>query len=119
MMEWNIKQMVTSMTGKKETPRKLLSGDLQHLSAYKETIIEKKEHRSGDICSNGDVTVYGSVTGNIESKQDVYIFGRVKGDIKTSYRIILHTGAEVEGNLSASSLSIEQGAILHGTCDIS
>lgn len=54
----------------------------------------------------------GTVAGTIAA-DSVDVFGRVSGAIRGS-RVVLHSSAEVEGDIHARSLSVEDGASFEG-----
>src|SRR6476659_1889943 len=81
----------------------------------------------GDITSNGDIRIDGTLQGNINSTakvviganglvegditgQQADIMGRVKGTIKVKELLQLKGGSLVNGNLHASKLQIEPSA---------
>jgi cytoskeletal protein CcmA (bactofilin family) len=87
----------------------------------------------GDIISNGDVRIDGTVAGNIKTKGKVVIgeSGKVKGEIncknadisgKIEGKIIisdllsLKPSSLIEGDIVANKLSIEPGARFTGNC---
>lgn len=119
MAEWtSIKSLVSSITGKKEIERKLVAGNLEALSAQKELVVSKDQKITDSIYSQYDVSIYGTVIGDIISEQAVYVYGTVSGDIIAKDRIVLHAKSKVTGKLSASSLSVEHEAELCGRCEI-
>jgi cytoskeletal protein CcmA (bactofilin family) len=91
---------------------------------------------TGDIKSNGDIRIDGTLTGNLNTKGKIVIgtTGKVKGEIicKNSEvsgiiegKIIvgqllnLKATSKIYGDISTSKLSIEPGAIFSGTCKMS
>ena len=91
---------------------------------------------TGDIKSNGDIRIDGSLTGNLNTKGKVVIgtTGKVKGEVicKNSEvsgflegKIIvgqllnLKASSKINGEIVTSKLSIEPGAIFSGTCKMS
>ena len=71
----------------------------------------------GNIQSNGTVqTANGSVVnGNISAK-DASIGGIVDGDLDVEKKVILGDTSHLSGNLKASILTNEEGAIFDGVC---
>ena len=57
----------------------------------------------------------GSVEGHIASKH-VFLAGRVQGDIITSGRVFLEATSSVTGDIKASRLVIDEGAVFDGKC---
>ena len=91
---------------------------------------------TGDIKSNGDIRIDGSLTGNLNTKGKVVIgtTGKVKGEIicKNSEvagyiegKIIvgqllnLKASSKINGEIATLKLSIEPGAIFSGNCKMS
>ena len=91
---------------------------------------------TGDIKSNGDIRIDGSLTGNLNTKGKVVIgpTGKVKGEVicKNSEvsgiiegKIIvgqllnLKASSKIHGDIATSKLSIEPGAVFSGNCKMS
>ena len=55
----------------------------------------------------------GVVEGNIQA-ESIIVAGRVKGSLVAKQKIHLETTAELEGDLSANKLSIQEGARVRG-----
>lgn len=87
----------------------------------------------GDITSNGDLRIDGTLKGNIIgsakviigangvvegdiSGQQADIMGRVSGSIKVKDLLQLKNGSVVEGNISAGKLQVEPSAVFNGQC---
>lgn len=91
---------------------------------------------TGDIKSNGDIRIDGSLTGNLNTKGKVVIgtTGKVKGEVicKNSEvagilegKIIvgqllnLKASSKIYGDINTNKLSIEPGAVFSGNCKMS
>jgi cytoskeletal protein CcmA (bactofilin family) len=91
---------------------------------------------TGDIKSNGDIRIDGSLIGNLNTKGKVVIglTGKVKGEIicknsevsgfiegKISVKELLNLKAtsKILGDITTSKLSIEPGAKFSGNCKMS
>jgi cytoskeletal protein CcmA (bactofilin family) len=91
---------------------------------------------TGDIKSNGDIRIDGSLTGNLNTKGKVVIgpTGKVKGEVicKNSEisgiiegKIIvgqllnLKASSKIHGDIATLKLSIEPGAVFSGNCKMS
>ncbi|MCX6300834.1 MAG: polymer-forming cytoskeletal protein [Bacteroidia bacterium] len=91
---------------------------------------------SGDIKSNGDIRIDGSLTGNLNTKGKVVIgvtgkvngevicknsevSGSVEGKICVSQLLILKASSRILGDIATSKLSIEPGAKFTGNCKMS
>ena len=89
----------------------------------------------GDVTSNGDFRVDGSIKGNFTSKlklvigtngyvegnitcKDCEILGKVKGNVLVQEQMILRETAEIEGDIQVNRLSIEAGARFTGHCSM-
>ena len=58
------------------------------------------------------------VKAKIIKGEDITILGKMHGDIVSSKRLELSTSAKVVGNVKASILVINEGAILKGHCQV-
>jgi cytoskeletal protein CcmA (bactofilin family) len=91
---------------------------------------------SGDIKSNGDIRIDGTLTGNLNTKGKVVIgvtgkvngevicknsevSGSVEGKISVSQLLILKASSKILGDIATSKLSIEPGAKFTGNCKMS
>jgi cytoskeletal protein CcmA (bactofilin family) len=91
---------------------------------------------TGDIKSNGDIRVDGSLSGNLSTKGKVVIgpTGKVKGEvncknsevsgiiegkISVGQLLNLKASSKILGDIVTSKLSIEPGARFTGTCKMS
>jgi cytoskeletal protein CcmA (bactofilin family) len=87
----------------------------------------------GDIKSNGDIRIDGTLVGSINSKGKVVIgetgnvegeiicqnadfSGFVKGEVSVSELLTLKANAHLTGNIVTNKLSIEPGARFSGSC---
>ena len=69
----------------------------------------------GELISQGKLIVgpTGSVKANI-NLEEAFIAGKVDGDIEVKERLVLRGRAEVRGNISAPSLSVDEGVTILG-----
>jgi cytoskeletal protein CcmA (bactofilin family) len=91
---------------------------------------------TGDIKSNGDIRIDGSLTGNLNTKGKVVIgaTGKVKGEIicknsevagiiegkiTVGQLLNLKASSKIHGDIVTSKLSIEPGAVFTGNCKMS
>ena len=96
-------------------------------------LIGKETHILGDINSNDNIRIDGTVKGNIKCTKrivigkfakiegDVFcknceISGYLKGNIKTEEILCLKETSKMEGDIIIGKLSIEPGAIFAGSC---
>lgn len=76
-------------------------------------------HLEGDIRAVGVLTVglNGLVKGEIYAK-DIIVLGRIEGNLIVSGSCLLEENASVIGNISSSTLTLEEGAIFNGYASI-
>jgi cytoskeletal protein CcmA (bactofilin family) len=91
---------------------------------------------TGDIKSNGDIRIDGSLTGNLNTKGKVVIgtTGKVKGEVNcrnsevagiiegkitVGQLLNLKASSKIHGDIVTSKLSIEPGAVFSGNCKMS
>jgi cytoskeletal protein CcmA (bactofilin family) len=91
---------------------------------------------TGDVKSNGDIRIDGSLSGNLNTKGKVVIgaTGKVKGEvicknsevsgiiegkITVSQLLNLKASSKIYGDIVTSKLSIEPGAVFSGNCKMS
>jgi len=89
----------------------------------------------GEIISNGDMRIDGTLIGNVESKgkvivgatgniegdvicQNADISGSVKGKITVNELLSLKASSNLKGDAITGKLSIEPGAMFSGTCSM-
>ena len=89
----------------------------------------------GDIISEGDFRIEGSIKGTIKAKgrvvvgksgtvdgeitcSDIDVCGIVKGKIEVINHTVLNATANYSGDLITKKISIEPGAIFSGTCQM-
>lgn len=91
---------------------------------------------TGDVRSNGDIRIDGSLTGNLSTKGKVVIgpTGKVKGEvicknsevsgiiegkISVGQLLNLKASSKILGDIATSKLAIEPGARFTGNCNMS
>jgi len=109
--------------------------DLKIKPEEAETIIGAGVRVEGTFNAVGNVVVKGELVGSMETQSDVYLMeggvieanikasnaiiaGRVKGNLKVEEKIELNSTAKLSGDINCQSLSIEEGAVLHGRCKV-
>jgi cytoskeletal protein CcmA (bactofilin family) len=91
---------------------------------------------NGDITSQEDITVHGTVKGTITMQQGalliapagkaeatldgstITVHGTVSGDLSASQKLELTDTAHVSGTISAPSLVLREGAMFNGIIDM-
>ncbi len=90
---------------------------------------------NGEVISNGDIRVDGTVVGSVSSKgkvvigstgniegeilcQNADVSGKIKGNISVAEILSLKATANLVGDITASKLSIEPGANFMGSCSM-
>jgi cytoskeletal protein CcmA (bactofilin family) len=69
----------------------------------------------GDVLSGGDLIVADNaiIEGQVKA-QSMTLFGKMKGNVEVEDKCVLKPSAELEGDLTASRVTIEDGAIFCG-----
>jgi cytoskeletal protein CcmA (bactofilin family) len=71
----------------------------------------------GEVESSGDLSIEGRVFGAVRAKETVKVEGRVEGPIGAR-AVVLCSTAEVNGELRAESIAIEDGAAFEGRIEM-
>ncbi len=88
---------------------------------------------TGDLESNGDIRIDGTLKGNLKGKAKIIIgtdailegdiecmqadiMGHVTGTVKIQELLYLHGKAHVQGDIYAGKLQVEPTAIFNGNC---
>lgn len=99
------------------------------------TIIGAGTVITGNLVSNGDIRIDGTLKGNVMGKAKVLvgaegavegdidgrqadILGKVTGKIKVSDLLHLHGQAVIDGDISAAKLQIEPSVSFNGQCQM-
>ena len=99
------------------------------------TIIGKGSVIEGTLQVEGEIRVDGTVKGKISSAESLtvgnggvveadlntkvaVIGGNVTGNVFASEKIELQSKAVVEGEITTKNLTVEEGAIFHGKCNM-
>ena len=87
----------------------------------------------GDINVSGNLIVYGTVYGNIISTgvvntakgsliegniqaQSTFVSGTITGNLDIEKKAVLGSTCDLKGNIKASIITIEEGALFEGMC---
>jgi len=97
------------------------------------TIVGSSVHLTGTIKDSSDITIFGSVEGDINSDQkivieesaqvkgpvtaaEVVVSGMVKGTINAKKRLELNPTGTIKGNIETQEILIHSGATFIGKC---
>ncbi len=100
-----------------------------------ETVVGPSVKIQGDLNSEGNIRIEGSVTGKINTTQSVHvgeaavisadlhagnaiIAGQVQGNVKVTGNLILQPTARLNGDISCGILRVEDGALFSGKCNM-
>ncbi len=74
---------------------------------------------NGDLVSQSSVIIdEGSrITGNV-SGSDVKIMGSINGNVNVENKIELYSSSSIKGDIEASNIAIEEGAVIQGRLNI-
>lgn len=101
-----------------------------------ETVIAHGVRVEGDFASQGAVLIEGDVKGTIQvggdlrigesshveadvTAQNAIIGGTVKGNLRIIGRLELQSSAQVDGDISVETLSVQSGAKINGSLNMS
>lgn len=111
---------MSDINSSKEIYKNVLSSDVSIVGSLKFTndlIIDG--NIEGEVISNGNLTVgdRANIKGEIMTKS-VVIYGSIKGNVSVEQRCMLKSTANLEGDVSAGTLSIEEGACFSGRSSV-
>ncbi len=98
-----------------------------------ETVVGPSVKIQGDLNSEGNIRIEGSVAGKVKTSQNVMVgesakiaadinagsatlAGEVQGNLKISGNLILQSTARVNGDITCAILRVEDGAQFTGKC---
>ena len=96
-----------------------------------ETVVGPSVNVEGDLSSNGNIVVKGSVMGSINTSKlltaekgskiianvragNAHVAGEIKGNVKIKESLELTSTSRVLGDISVKTLSVEPGAVIYG-----
>lgn len=99
------------------------------------TVIGQDTHIKGEMAFDRTARILGGFEGRITSKgevqvghtatckaaieaETVVVDGAVEGDVTARDRITLNTNANIQGDLTAATLVVAEGATFHGQCRV-
>lgn len=73
----------------------------------------------GDIlnCERLEVGQHGTMRADVEVK-DAEVYGRVFGNIRAAGSVSLHSGAHLDGDITAGTVTMEPGVYFNGRCNM-
>lgn len=100
-----------------------------------ETVVGPSVKIQGDLNSEGNIRIEGSVAGKVYTSQSVHvgeaaslqadmqagnaiIAGQVQGNIKIDGNLVLQSTAKIKGDITCGILRVEDGAIFSGKCNM-
>jgi cytoskeletal protein CcmA (bactofilin family) len=106
---------------------------IDNLNTPAETVVGPSVKIQGDLNSEGNIRIEGSVSGKVKTSQGVHvgeqaqivadvhagnavIAGAVQGNMKISGNLILLSTARVNGDITCAILRVEDGAQFTGKC---
>ncbi len=98
-----------------------------------ETVVGPSVKIQGDLNSEGNIRIEGSVSGKVKTSQSVHVgeaaklnadinagnavvAGEVQGNLKISGNLVLTSTARIAGDIACSILRVEDGAQFSGKC---
>jgi cytoskeletal protein CcmA (bactofilin family) len=100
-----------------------------------ETVVGPSVKIQGDLNSEGNIRIEGSVMGKIQTTQSVHVgeaasiqadmqagnaivAGQIQGNVKVAGNLILQSTARVNGDIACAVLRVEDGALFSGKCNM-
>lgn len=119
------------LNSKKSTSNNNVSENSNHSPAV--NILSEGTKLKGDLNSQTDIRIAGTIDGEATSKgklivtgngkivgnitsADADIAGRVEGEVKVSNKLTLRESAIIDGNIYTKTLIVEEGAQINGSC---
>lgn len=107
----------------------------ENLNRETESIVGPSVKIEGDLKSNGNLRIDGSVIGKVKTAQNLMvgesahiaadveaenatIFGVVQGNVKVSGSLSLGSTGKILGDISCGKLKVEEGAYFAGKCQM-
>jgi len=117
------------------TQEKKKSGDAVGLRSQERNVIAKNTTIVGDIKSDGDFRIDGTLDGNLTTRGKVIIGssgvitgtlkaktadieGTINGKLHLDKTLAIRATAEITGEVVAGKLSVEPGATFNATCEM-
>ncbi|MEZ4180311.1 MAG: polymer-forming cytoskeletal protein [Candidatus Doudnabacteria bacterium] len=100
-----------------------------------ETVVGPSVKIQGDLNSEGNIRIEGSVAGKVFTTQSVHvgeaaslqadmhagtaiIAGQIQGNITVENNLVLQSTAKIKGDITCGILRVEDGAIFSGKCSM-
>jgi cytoskeletal protein CcmA (bactofilin family) len=70
---------------------------------------------NGDVLVKGKIVILkdGIVNGDI-SADEIVIYGRLAGDVRSCSKMVIHSGAFIFGNITATEIHTDKNAVIEG-----
>jgi len=107
---------------KEVTEEKVLDVDasMQGTLVYKDPVnLKINGHFDGKLDTKGNLTIgeHAQVNANVKG-ENILIAGKVSGEVLVSGKLKLAATAQMTGDITTPSLNVEEGAVLHGRCQM-
>jgi len=99
-----------------------------------DVVLGENSRISGDVFSSGTILVEGAVVGDLDGEKVILgeksvvqgniravvisVAGRVEGNLSGKEAVEIKAKARIFGNIRTRTLSIMEGAVFNGTCDM-
>jgi len=100
-----------------------------------ESIVGPSVKIEGDLKSNGNLRIDGTVIGKVKTAQNLYagesanitadveaenasIYGVIQGNVKVSNGLVLGSTGRILGDINCGKLKVEEGAYFAGKCQM-
>ncbi|GAC1412872.1 MAG: hypothetical protein NVSMB66_3300 [Candidatus Doudnabacteria bacterium] len=107
----------------------------ENISHASESIVGPSVKIEGDLKSQGNLRIDGTVTGKVKTSQNLYvgesanisadveaenavIGGAVQGNVKIAGALVLSRTCRLTGDILCGSLQVEEGAYFGGKCQM-
>lgn len=111
---------------------KILGGGTSNVA---ESIVGPSVKIDGDLKSQGNLRIDGTVTGKVKTSQNLYVgesanitadveaenavlSGTIQGNVKVSGALVLSKTGRLIGDMSCGTLQVEEGAYFMGKCQM-
>lgn len=86
--------------------------DYENTVELHDLVIDKNSNLFGDLITDNNVIIYGTVTGNIQCSKDVILYGIVEGNIHCQNGVLLHANITGDIHCDKDLVNSENSSIL-------